>query len=116
MKMIKETKLLEKCRHMCLTKKMGFPDQDALNIAVTKKLVIDSKFNRQRKAKDNTIIQHFCNGITFKYIVPTLYKVKPWQVERVHKVLNIHIYDDLLNEYQQRIKSFNELNKKEAIN
>ena len=75
-------------------------------------LVIDSKFNRQRKAKDNTIIQHFCNGITFRYIIPTLYKVKPWQVEKVRNVLKIHIYDDLLDEYQQRIKEIN--TKKEA--
>jgi lipopolysaccharide biosynthesis glycosyltransferase len=113
MKKIKETKLLEKCRKLCLTKKMGFPDQDALNIAVKNKLIIDSKFNRQRKAKDDTIIQHFCNGITFKYIIPTLYKIKPWQVDKVRNVLKIHIYDELLDEYQSRMKEIN--TKKEAI-
>lgn len=107
MKMIRETNLFGKCRELCLTKKLGFPDQDALNMLVKKKLVIDSKFNRQRKAKDNTVIQHFCNGLTFKYIIPKLYKVKPWEVEKVRNVLHIHIYDDLLDEYQQRMKAFN---------
>lgn len=107
MEMIRKTGLFKKCRDLCQNKKLGFPDQDALNMMATKKLILDEKFNRQRKAKDNTIIQHFCNGVTFRYVIPTLYKIKPWHVEKVRNVLKIHIYDDILDEYQTRIKEFN---------
>ena len=107
MKMIRKTGLFKKCRDLCQNKKLGFPDQDALNMLATKKLILNEKFNRQRKAKDNTVIQHFCNGVTFRYVIPTLYKIKPWHVEKVRNVLKIHIYDDILDEYQTRIKEFN---------
>lgn len=107
MNMIRKTKLFEKCRYLCMNKKLGFPDQDALNMAATKKLILDAKFNRQRKTKKDTVVQHFCNGITFKYLIPTVYKVKPWEIERVRKVLKINIYDDVLNDYQRRIQELN---------
>lgn len=107
LKMMKETKLLHKCRKLLNEKKLPFPDQDAINILGKKRLLLKDKFNRQRKAKKDTVIQHFCKGITFKYIIPRTYNIKPWQIEQLHNTLKVHIYDEILDEYKQRIKIFN---------
>ena len=98
LKMIKETKLFEKCRYLCKTEKVRMPDQASINrIAISKKSM-PRKYNEQRKLHDDTVIQHFTTSFRFFPIFHPL-KVKPWQIDRVHKKLHLHEYDDLLNEY-----------------
>ena len=107
LKKIKETHLLEKVKELCLSKKMAFPDQSALNKLTTKILYLPSKFNEQHKLKKDTIIQHFCKRIKWLPIFHTQ-NIKPWHINDVHNKYKIHIYDDVYKEYQNlKNKHFN---------
>ncbi len=99
MERIRETHLFEKCRERCRSKKMFMPDQSSLNKLAERKKICNKRYNEQRKVRDNTVIQHFTT--TFKYF-PWLHTltVKPWQIERVHRELKLHEYDDILDEYK----------------
>lgn len=99
LKKIKETKLFEKVKHMCCTKKMAFPDQSALNKLSTQVLYLPRKFNEQFKLKHNTIIQHFCKRIKWLPIFHTQ-NIKPWNIKDVQNIYKIHAYDDIYKEYQ----------------
>lgn len=98
MEKIKETNLFDKVKEMCLNKKMGFPDQSALNKCATKKLYLPRKFNEQGNLKKNTIIQHFSKRIKWWPIFHTQ-NFKPWQIELVHEKYKWHQYDDVYKEY-----------------
>lgn len=100
---IKETKLFEKARKMCIEKKMFMPDQSALNKLSVKKKILPRKYNEQRRLKKDTVIQHFTTSFR---IFPVFHSVtiKPWNIENVHKKLKIFEYDDLLEEYEEIIK------------
>lgn len=98
LKYIKKTGLFGRVRNLMRTKKMFFPDQTALNKLAKHKKIAPQRFNEQRKLHKNTVIQHFTTSFRF---IPYFHMltVKPWDVERVHSVLHLHEYDDLLNEY-----------------
>ena len=98
LKYIKETGLFARVRNLMRTKKMFFPDQTALNKLAKHKKIAPQRFNEQRKLHKNTVMQHFTTSFRF---IPYFHMltVKPWDVERVHSVLHLHEYDDLLNEY-----------------
>ena len=98
MKVLKETGLFAKVRHMMQVKKMFLPDQSALNKLSTKKKIAPRKYNEQYRLQPDTVIQHFTTSFRFKPYLHTL-TVKPWDVERVHSVLKLHEYDDILDEY-----------------
>lgn len=95
---IKQTNLLQKVREICLTKKMGFPDQSALNKYAKQVLYLPYKFNEQGKLKNDTIIQHFCKRIKWLPFFHTQ-NIKPWQIEQVHKKYKITEYDDIYQKY-----------------
>ena len=106
MKKIRQTKLFEKCRHLVNTKKMGFPDQTALNKEATSKLYLPSKFNSQRRDRDEDVIRHFCKTIRWLPWFHTL-NIKPWNIEGMHKKLKCHKFDDVINEvfkFKERLK------------
>lgn len=96
--MIKQTKLFERVLDMCLNKKMAFPDQSALNKCCKHKLYLPRKFNEQGDLKKDTIVQHFTQRFT---LWPYFHKVniKPWHVDKVHKVRKNFAYDDIYEEY-----------------
>lgn len=98
MKEIKKTGLFSKVRHMMQVKRMFLPDQSALNKLATKKKIAPRRFNEQYRLQNDTVIQHFTTSFRFKPYLHTQ-TVKPWDVDRVHSVLNLHEYDDILNEY-----------------
>ncbi len=59
------------------------------------------KFNEQaERPKNDTILHHFSNNFKF---FPFFYvqKVKPFEVEKIHKVLKITEYDDILKQYEE---------------
>ena len=106
MDLIKETKLFEKCRKMCRNVKRLLPDQAALNKYVKQKLIVSRKYNEQKQENEETIFRHF--STTFKFW-PRIHKqtIKPWQIEELHSILNVHAFDDVLEEYKllmERIK------------
>ncbi len=98
MKIIRETQLFARCRVLCMEKEMPFPDQDAINELVTKKLLLPAKFNQQDKLKEDTVIQHFSKTIRF-FPYFKIINVKPWELELVHEVLKLDAYDEIFQNY-----------------
>lgn len=100
MKNIRQSGLFEKCRELCQNKKMFMPDQTALNKFAVKKKV-ESKYNCQGKIKNNTVFKHFT---TFFKFLPYLRSVtvKPWEEEKMHNILKIYEFDEIINEYKRR--------------
>ncbi|MCI2082278.1 MAG: hypothetical protein LKK19_05190 [Bacteroidales bacterium] len=99
MKKMRETGLLTKCRLSCRKVRMFLPDQHALNRHAVAKKIDGRKYNEQRKLHEDTVLQHFTTSFR---LWPWLHaiSVKPWQVDRMHDLLKIHEYDNLLIEYQ----------------
>ena len=77
---------------------MVFPDQDAINNLVQKKLLLPRKFNEQHRWKKDTVIQHFSKTISV-FPVFKVTNIKQWQIELVQKVLKVHAYDTLYDRY-----------------
>lgn len=99
---IKKTGLFSECRKRCREVKMFMPDQSAINKLCQKKLIMDRKYNDQRKLHEDTVLQHFTTSFRFFPLLRVV-TVKPWQVDLVHERLKLHEYDDLLDEYQALI-------------
>ena len=113
MKKMKETKLLEKARDKIRTKKMLFADQDAIFWSTTSKLILPRKFNEQRTFNDpNTVICHFCKRLLWTPY-PRIRNYKQWHIDKVHKELKCHAFDDDLDEY---IKWKKEYEKQMEVN
>lgn len=100
MKMIRFSGLFAKCRKACINNHMFMPDQTALNKLCFSKAILPRCYNEQRKLQEDTVIQHFTTSFRFFPWLHTLC-VKPWQVEKMHSVLKIHEYDELLDAYQE---------------
>ena len=105
-RLIKESKLLEKCRERCRKKKMLLPDQAALNKYAKNKLIVNRKYNEQKQDTDDTVFRHFSTTFKFfpKFATQT---IKPWHIEELHNVLNVYRIDDVLEEYQRIKKGIN---------
>ncbi len=95
---IKRTDLFRRVRQLMRNKKMFLPDQAALNKLATEKRIAPRRYNEQYRLHTDTIIQHFTTSFRFWPYLHTL-TVKPWEVNRIHEVLHLHEYDNLLNEY-----------------
>lgn len=116
MKKIKETKLLEKARHLIKTKKMLFADQDAIYRSTVKKLLLPRIYNEQSKFnKKDTVICHFCKRLLWRPY-PHTENFKQWQIKEVHEVLKCHAFDEDLEEYVKLKEQFNEKLKGEKKN
>ena len=99
LKKMRETGLLEKCRKRCAVKKMFMPDQSALNKLATKKRYVPRRFNEQQRLRNDTVFQHFTTRILL-LPKPHIQTVKPWHMDKLHSVLKLHEYDELLMEYE----------------
>ncbi|MCD7846702.1 MAG: hypothetical protein LUG49_01500 [Oscillospiraceae bacterium] len=98
MSKIRETGLFRNCRKRCCEKEMFMPDQSAINKLAISKKICPRRFNEQRKLKPDTVMQHFTTSFRFFPYIRTV-TVKPWDISRLHEVLKLHEYDDLLSEY-----------------
>ncbi len=96
---IRNTRLFERCRELCRNRRMFMPDQSALNKLSERKKICERRYNEQRKLKNDTVCQHFTTSFR---LFPVFHKVsvKPWEPERMHSVLKLYEYDELLQEYQ----------------
>jgi len=120
-KKMKEDNVFENCRKMVEKRKMFMPDQTALNKYCTSKKYIPRKYNEQKKRKDDTVIRHYCmtvkpivtfnpkkqklidNYCSFLEYMPVIkfLNVKPWNVDGIHEIYNIHDFDDVLEQYYE---------------
>ncbi|MBO5287543.1 MAG: lipopolysaccharide biosynthesis protein [Clostridia bacterium] len=98
MKMVRETKLLEKARALIKVKKLVFADQSAIIRSTTKKKMLPQKFNDQKFLHKNTVVRHFSKRL-FYLPYPHTDNIKQWHVSRVHKVFGYYQFDDILYEY-----------------
>lgn len=111
---IRQTGLLAKTRACCNTKRMAFPDQDALNRYAKKKKRIPSCYNHQRCIHKNTVIRHFCKSLRL-LPYPHTVNIKPWDIDGIHAKLHIHDIDDLLNEYKEKRQQFENQREREEL-
>ena len=109
---MKQTGLLAACRAQCVEKEMFMPDQSSLNHLAISKRILPRRYNDQRRQHGDTVMRHFSN--CFGFFPPRLIDVKPWQVERVHEELKLHVYDALLERYEQEAKRFESMRNQAA--
>lgn len=116
MKKIRETHMLTKAVDLLRRKKVFLSDQTAINKYTKKKLILNHRFNEQKKLRDNTVIRHF--SMTLKFF-PKFKKqnIKPWHIDKVHEILKIYEFDDILNKYQEIMKNneFEGFAKKQVV-
>lgn len=96
---IRKNKVFKKARMMCIDKNMFMPDQSAINKLSRNKLIVDRKYNEQKKTKNDTVFRHFTT--TFVFFPFKTRTIKPWHIDKLHNVLKIYEYDDLLEEYKK---------------
>ncbi len=101
LKKIRETGLFRRAIEACAAKKIFLPDQTAINRLVKRKRILPRRFNEQKREKPDTLIRHFSMDILWLPYFRTR-NIKPWQVDRVHEVLHLTRYDDILNDYLRR--------------
>ncbi len=93
--------MFEKAVRLCATRKMMLADQAALNKVITHRVLVDRKYNEQEeRPRPDTVLHHFSNNFKF-WPYFRVQKVKPFEVEKVHKVLKITEYDDILEKYNE---------------
>ena len=101
LKECRKTRCLEKAVEICMKKWMLLADQSALNKAISKRKLVERRFNEQgERPREDTVLHHFSNNFKF-WPYFRVQKVKPFDIERVHSVLKIHEYDDIFAEYEK---------------
>ena len=95
----KKTGMFEKTVKLCAKRWMMLADQAALNKSIEKRKILPLKYNDQRERPDEkTVLHHFSNNFKF-WPYFRVQKVKPFEVDKIHNVLKLHRYDDILEEY-----------------
>ena len=102
---IRQTGLFAKCRERCALVRMFMPDQSALNKLADRKMELPRRFNEQRELQSDTVLQHFSTSFRL-FPVVHIVSVKPWQQERMHRILKLHAYDDVLEAYSRLGRTF----------
>ena len=101
LKECKKSKMFEKAAKICAEKWMLLPDQSALNRAIDRRKLMSRKFNEQEeRPRRDTVLHHFSNNFKF-WPYFRVQKVKPFEIEKIHEVLKITEYDDILEEYKK---------------
>ena len=96
-----ETGMFERTVALCAKRWMMLADQAALNKAITKRKIVARKYNEQEeRPREDTILHHFSNNFKF-WPYFRVQKVKPFETEKIHRVLKVTEYDDILREYEE---------------
>ena len=96
-----KTGMFEKAVILCAGRWMMLADQAALNKSIKKRKLMPRKYNEQaERPEEDTVLHHFSNNFKFW---PYFYvqKVKPFETDKVHSVLKIHEYNDILETYEK---------------
>lgn len=92
-----------KAVRLCAGRWMMLADQAALNKTIERRILVDRKYNEQEeRPRADTVLHHFSNNFKF-WPFFRVQKVKPFEIEKVHNVLGIHEYDDILNKYEKLV-------------
>ncbi|MBO7718511.1 glycosyltransferase family 8 protein [Candidatus Saccharibacteria bacterium] len=94
-----KSNMFSRAVELCAKRRMMLADQAALNKSIKKRRLLPRKYNEQgERPEENTVIHHFSNNFKF-WPYFRVQKVKPHEVEKVHDILKITEYDDILEEY-----------------
>ena len=97
----KKTKMFKKAIKLCQKRWMMLADQAALNKSITHRRLVPRKYNEQgERPREDTVLHHFSNNFKF-WPYFRVQKVKPYDIARVHSVLEIHEYDDIYEKYEK---------------
>ncbi|KRL16032.1 glycosyltransferase, family 8 [Lentilactobacillus rapi DSM 19907 = JCM 15042] len=107
LKAIRTDGLFKRCRDYCRRRPMIMPDQSAINKLAHHKRLASERYNEQQDVQIDTVFQHFSTRWSFWPIIHTV-SVKPWDVDEMHAKLHLHIYDDILAEYQNVVEELND--------
>jgi lipopolysaccharide biosynthesis glycosyltransferase len=95
----RKTKMFERAARKCAERWMMLADQAALNKVIKKRKLMPRKYNEQgERPRKDTVLHHFSNNFKF-WPYFKVQKVKPHEVDKIHNVLKITEYDEILNEY-----------------
>ena len=96
-----KTEMFEKAVKLCMERWMMLADQAALNKAIARRKLMPRKYNEQgERPREDTVLHHFSNNFKFLPYF-RVQKVKPFEVEKIHQILKITEYDDILEEYKK---------------
>ena len=96
-----KTKMFERAVRLCMEKWMMLADQAALNKAIDRRKLVNRKYNEQEdRPREDTVLHHFSNNFKF-WPYFRVQKVKPFEIDKIHAVLKITEYDDILDEYDK---------------
>lgn len=96
-----KTGMLERAVKLCAKRWMMLADQAALNKSIERRKLMPRKYNEQgERPREDTVLHHFSNNFKF-WPVFHVQKVKPFEIDKVHKVLGITEYDDIFDEYRK---------------
>ena len=97
----RETKMFKKAVELCGKRWMMLADQAALNKSIKHRKLMPRKYNEQgERPRKDTVLHHFSNNFKF-WPYFRVQKVKPFEVDKIHEVLKITEYDDILKEYEE---------------
>ena len=93
--------MFDKAVGLCAKRKMMLADQAALNKVILHRKLVDRKYNEQEeRPREDTVLHHFSNNFKF-WPYFRVQKVKPFEIDKVHEVLKITEYDDILERYNE---------------
>ncbi len=93
--------MFERAAALCAKRWMMLADQAALNKMITKRKLVNRKYNEQEeRPREDTVLHHFSNNFKF-WPYFHVQKVKPHEIDKIHDVLKITEYDDILNEFNK---------------
>ena len=96
-----KTGMFEKAVKLCMKRWMMLADQAALNKSIARRKLMPRKYNEQgERPREDTVLHHFSNNFKFLPYF-RVQKVKPFEVEKIHQILKITEYDDILEEYKK---------------
>ena len=105
MRECRRTGMFTRAVELCIKRWMMLADQAALNRAISHRKLLPARYNDQaERPHPDTILHHFSNNFKF-WPYFHVQKVKPFEIDKIHSILKITAYDDLLAEYEKLAKN-----------
>lgn len=96
-----KTNMFEKTVNLCAKRRMMLADQAALNKSIKIRKLMPRKYNEQaERPQKDTVLHHFSNNFKF-WPYFRVQKVKPYEIDKIHNILKITEYDNILDEYSK---------------